>query len=85
MTSRAGEKAVDWSGRVLRQEVIFMVQDDGLVGLDRVDVVFDDSRAVSDAGIVLVVALAARSGIEASRRASCGSVSGSGRPTPGAR
>jgi len=42
-----------------------MVHDDGPVGLDRVDVVFDDRRAVSDAGIVLVATLAARLGIEA--------------------
>jgi hypothetical protein len=42
-----------------------MVQDDGPVGLDRVEVVFDDRRAVSDAGIVLVATLAARLGIEA--------------------
>jgi hypothetical protein len=42
-----------------------MVQDDGLVGLDRVDVVFDDRRAVSDAGIVLVATLAERLGIAA--------------------
>jgi hypothetical protein len=42
-----------------------MVQDDGLVGLDGVRVVFDDARAVSDAGIVLVSVLAARLGIEA--------------------
>jgi hypothetical protein len=42
-----------------------MVQDDGSAGLDRVEVVFDDQRAVSDAGIVLVVTLAQRLGIEA--------------------
>ncbi len=42
-----------------------MVQDDGPVGLDRVEVVFDDRRAVSDAGIVLVATLAQRLGIEA--------------------
>ena len=42
-----------------------MVQDDGPVGLDRVAVVFDDQRAVPDAGIVLVAALAQRLGIEA--------------------
>jgi hypothetical protein len=41
-----------------------MVQDDGPVGLDGVEVVFDDQRAVSDAGIVLVAAVAARLGIE---------------------
>ena len=42
-----------------------MVHDDGPVGLDGVRVVFDDRRAVSDVGIVLVAALAARLGIEA--------------------
>jgi hypothetical protein len=42
-----------------------MVQDDGPLGLDRVAVVFDDRRAVSDAGIVLVAALAQRLGVEA--------------------
>jgi DDE family transposase len=41
-----------------------MVNDDGPVGLDAVRVVFDDERAVSDAGIVLVATLAARLGIE---------------------
>jgi hypothetical protein len=52
-------------GRVLRQEVTFMVQDGEPVGLDGVRVEFDDGRAVSDAGIVLVATLAARLGIEA--------------------
>jgi hypothetical protein len=42
-----------------------VVQDDGPVGLDGVRVLFDDRRAVSDAGIVLVATLAARLGIEA--------------------
>jgi hypothetical protein len=42
-----------------------MVQDDGPVGLDRVRVVFDDRRVVSDAGVALVVTLAERLGIEA--------------------
>jgi hypothetical protein len=42
-----------------------MVQDGGPVGLDRVRVVFDDRRAVSDAGIVLVAMLAERLGIAA--------------------
>jgi hypothetical protein len=41
-----------------------MVQDDELVGLDGVRVVFDDDRVVSDAGIVLVATLAGRLGIE---------------------
>jgi hypothetical protein len=59
------EKAVVSGGRVLRQEVICMVQDDGPVGLDRVRVVFDDERAVADAGIVLPMTLAARLGLAA--------------------
>jgi hypothetical protein len=41
-----------------------MVKDDGPVGLDGVQVVFDDERAVSDAGIALVATLAGRLGIE---------------------
>jgi hypothetical protein len=52
-------------GRVLRQEVTFVVQDDGPVGLDAVRVEFDDERVVSDAGIALVATLAGRLGIEA--------------------
>jgi hypothetical protein len=39
-----------------------MVQDDGPLGLDRVQVVFDDRRTVSDAGIVLVATLARAAG-----------------------
>lgn len=46
------------------QEVTFVVHDDVAVGLDGLDVVFDDERAVSDAGIVLVATLAGRLGIE---------------------
>ena len=42
-----------------------MVHDDGPVGLDAMQVTFDDERAVSDAGIVLVATLASRLGIEA--------------------
>jgi hypothetical protein len=41
-----------------------MVHDDGPVGLDGVEVAFDDERVVSDAGIVLVATLAGRLGIE---------------------
>src|SRR2546426_2381519 len=41
-----------------------MVHDAGPVGLDRVRVVFDDERVVSDAGIALAVTLAQRLGIE---------------------
>jgi Transposase DDE domain group 1 len=47
------------------QEVTFVVHDDGRVGLDGVGVVFDDARAVADAGVVLPATLAGRLGIEA--------------------
>jgi hypothetical protein len=42
-----------------------MVHDDAAVGLDGVEVVFDDERLVSDAGIALVATLAGRLGVEA--------------------
>jgi hypothetical protein len=42
-----------------------MVHDDAPVGLDGVEVRFDDQRAVADAGIVLAATLARRLGIEA--------------------
>ena len=41
-----------------------MVHDDGPLGLDGVQVFFDDERVVSDAGIALAATLAARLGIE---------------------
>jgi hypothetical protein len=41
-----------------------MVHDDEAVGLDAVEVVFDDERVVSDAGIALIATLADRLGIE---------------------
>lgn len=41
-----------------------MVHDDEAVGLDRLEVAFDDERVVSGAGIVLVATLAERLGIE---------------------
>jgi hypothetical protein len=41
-----------------------MVHDDGPVELDGVQVKFDDERVVSDAGLMLVVTLAGRLGIE---------------------
>jgi len=42
-----------------------MVQDDKPVGLDGVQVVFDDERVVSDAGVMLVATLAQSLGVEA--------------------
>ncbi len=41
------------------------VHDDKPVGLDGVQVCFDDARVVSDAGVLLVAALAQRLGVEA--------------------
>src|SRR5436190_5307917 len=54
-----------WAAAARRQEVTLMVHDDGAVGLDGLQVVFDDERVVSDAGVVLVATLAQRLGIEA--------------------
>jgi Transposase DDE domain group 1 len=42
-----------------------MVQDDTAVGLDGLAVEFDDERAVTDAGVMLVATLAQRLGVEA--------------------
>jgi hypothetical protein len=42
-----------------------MVQDARPVGLDGVEVVFDDEKVVSDAGVMLVATLAGRLGVEA--------------------
>jgi Transposase DDE domain group 1 len=53
-----------WAAGARRQEVTFVVQDDGPVGLDGVQVRFDDERVVSDAGLMLVAMLAARLGVE---------------------
>jgi Transposase DDE domain group 1 len=47
------------------QEVTFVVHDDTAVGLDGLQVEFDDERVVSDAGVMLVASLAGRLGIEA--------------------
>jgi Transposase DDE domain group 1 len=59
-----------------------MVQDDGRVGLDRVEVAFDDRRAVSDAGVVLVATVAQRIGIDvlANRLVRLGAVAGAANP-----
>ena len=50
--------------RVLQQEVTFMVQHGGRVGLDGIEVSFDDERAVANAGIAVVATLAQRLGVE---------------------
>jgi Transposase DDE domain group 1 len=51
--------------RGLRREVTFVVQHDKPVGLDAMQVKFDDERVVSDAGVMLVATLAQRLGVEA--------------------
>jgi len=69
------------------QEVTFVVQDYKPVGLDGVQVVFDDERAVSDAGVMLVALVAQRLGrSRRSRAVWCGcAATGQARPTRGAR
>ena len=63
-----------------------MVHDDAPVRLDVVQVSFDDERAVSDAGIVLIATLAGRLGIEAlAQRFVRLRPDHAGRVTPGAR
>jgi hypothetical protein len=47
------------------QEVTFVVHDDRPVGLDGLQIEFDDERVVSDAGIMLAATLAERLGVEA--------------------
>ena len=46
------------------QEATLVVDDGGPVGLDGIEVVFDDERVVSDAGVMLAATLAERLGIE---------------------
>src|SRR3954447_1779277 len=65
MTSCAGLLRLFAAAGACGQEVTFMVQDDEGVGLDGVQVCFDDERVVSDAGVALVATLAQRLGIEA--------------------
>jgi hypothetical protein len=50
--------------RARHQEVTLRVDDAGPVGLDRVEVCFDDEKVVSDAGIMLVATLAERLGVQ---------------------
>src|SRR3954452_22375454 len=65
MTSCAGLLRLFAAAGACSQEVSFMVQDDESVGLDGVQVEFDDQRVVCDAGVALVATLAERLGIEA--------------------
>jgi hypothetical protein len=63
-----------------------MVQDDEPVGLDGLRVCFDDERAVSDAGVMLVATLVGRLGSRVWREAWCGcGASGRARRTLDAR
>src|SRR4051794_3745757 len=65
MTSCAGLLRLLVAAGACSQEVTFMVQDDERVGLDGLQVCFDDERVVSDAGVMLVATLCERLGIEA--------------------
>src|SRR3954462_293883 len=65
MTSCAGLLRLIAAAGACGQEVTFVVHDDTAVGLDGVQVSFDDERGVSDAGMMLVAALAGRLGFEA--------------------
>src|SRR4051794_41676932 len=65
MTSCAGLLRLFVAAGACSQEVTFMVHDDTAVGLDGLQVEFDDERVVSDAGIVWVATLAQRLGLEA--------------------
>jgi len=56
--------SADCSSRGLRREVTFVVHDDKPVGLNGVQVKFDDERVVSDAGVMLVATVAGRLGVE---------------------
>src|SRR4051812_10226536 len=64
MTSCAGLLRLIGAAGACSQEVTLVVHDDTAVGLDGVQVEFDDERVVSDAGIALVATLAGRLGIE---------------------
>src|SRR5215211_4117826 len=65
MTSCAGLLRLFAAAGACSQEVTFMVHDGTAVGLDGLQVEFDDERVVSDAGIVLVATVAQRLGVEA--------------------
>src|SRR5829696_646097 len=65
MTSCAGLFRLCRAAGACGQEVTFVVHDDTAVGLDGVQVEFDDERVVSDAGVVLAATLAGRLGLEA--------------------
>src|SRR3954471_23315607 len=65
MTSCAGFLRLIGPAGACDQEVTFVVHDDTAVGLDGLQVEFDDQRLVSDAGIALVATLAERLGVEA--------------------
>src|SRR6266566_3798392 len=65
MTSCAGLLRLCRAAGACGQEVTFVVHDDGAVGLDGVEVKFDDERVVSDAGVMLVATIVQRLGIEA--------------------
>jgi len=62
MTSCAGLLRLFAAAGACSQEVTFVVQDDKPVGLEGLEVAFDDERVVSDAGVMLVATLDGRLG-----------------------
>ena len=87
MTSCAGLLRLFAAAGACGQEVTFVVQDDEPVGLDGVQVEFDDERVVCDAGVMLVATLAQRLG-DRGAGAAAGAVAratGRARRTRGAR
>src|SRR3954447_24764417 len=65
MTSCAGLLRLIGPAGACGQEVTFVVHDDTAVGLDGLQVEFDDARVISDAGIVLAATVPGRLGVEA--------------------
>src|SRR4051794_3282199 len=65
MTSCAGLLRLMEAAGACDQEVTFVGDDDTAVGLDGLQIEFDDERVVADAGIALVATLAGRLGVEA--------------------
>src|SRR3954447_15882461 len=64
MTSCAGLLRLMEAAGACDQEVTFVVDDVTAVGLDGLQVEFDDERVVSDSGIALVPTLAGRLGVQ---------------------
>jgi hypothetical protein len=86
MTSCAGLYRLIAAAGACGQEVTFVMHDDEPVGLDGLRVEFDDERAVSDVGVMLVATLAKRLDRDVGGAAGAAAAGPAGRPrTRGAR